>query len=161
MMMRSLSCFGFLLVSTVLCMAAAPNVLFIAVDDLRPQMNCYGKAFMRTPNLDALAARGALFERAYCMVPTCGASRASLMTSIRPAPKRFVTHLAVAEKDAPGIMPLHTQFQQQGYTTLSLGKIFHHPSDHEAGWSEKPWRPAGEGYAKPEEAAAALAEIPT
>jgi len=85
-----------------------PNVLFIAVDDLRPQINAYGKTFMKTPNLDRLAASGVLFERAYCMVPTCGASRAALMTSIRPAPDRFVNHLAWAEKDAKGITTLNT-----------------------------------------------------
>ena len=68
-----------------------PNVLFIAVDDLRPQLKCYGKDFMHSPNIDKLAGRGVLFERSYCMVPTCGASRASLMTGIRPARNRFVS----------------------------------------------------------------------
>ena len=139
---------AFLLVLATPATVAAdkPNVLFIAVDDLRPQMACYGKEFMHTPNLDRLAARGVLFESAYCMVPTCGASRASLFTSIRPAPKRFITHLAIAEKDAPGILPLHTHFKQNGYTTISLGKILHNPSDHKNGWSEAPWRPTVSGY---------------
>lgn len=49
-----------------------PNVLFIAVDDLRPQLACFGKDFMKTPNFDALATRSVLFERSFCMVPTCG-----------------------------------------------------------------------------------------
>jgi iduronate 2-sulfatase len=118
-----------------------PNILFIAVDDLRPQLGCYGVKQVKSPNIDRLAAQGLMFNRAYCMVPTCGASRASLMTSIRPAPKRFMTHLAYAEKDAPGITTLNTQLKQNGYHTISNGKVFHHPEDNAAGWSEPAWRP--------------------
>jgi iduronate 2-sulfatase len=118
----------------------------IAVDDLRPQLSCYGKSFMKTPNFDALARRSVLFERAYCMVPTCGASRASLMTSLRPTPRRFVSYTARADKETPGVTTLNTQFNLNGYTTISLGKIFHFPEDNLAGWSEKPWRPSGSDY---------------
>lgn len=125
---------------------ARPNVLFIAVDDLRPQLACYGKAFMHSPNMDKMAQRGVLFERAYCMVPTCGASRAALMTSVRPAPNRFVNYLAWAEKDAPQAIPLHSHFQQNGYLTVSLGKVFHHAQDHVDGWSTPPWRSSKPGY---------------
>ena len=135
-----------LLTSPVSFAAERPNVLFIAIDDLRPQLTCYGQPAMHTPNIDALAKRGVLFERAYCMVPTCGASRASLMTSIRPAPKRFVTHLTWAEKDAPGVLPLHTHFKNNGYTTISLGKVFHQKADHANGWSEPAWRSGKPGY---------------
>lgn len=123
-----------------------PNVLFIAIDDLRPQLACYGKEFMHSPNIDQLASRGVLFERAYCMVPTCGASRAALMTSVRPARDRFVDHLAWAEKDAVGKIPLHTHFKNSGYTTISLGKILHHPTDHADGWSEPAWRSDKPGW---------------
>ena len=119
-----------------------PNVLFIAVDDLRPQLGCYGRQQMHTPNIDRLAARGTLFERAYCMVPTCGASRASLLTGLRPTRNRFVNWLASAEKEAPGIVTLNTAFRQQGYYTVSNGKVFHHPTDNAEGWSELAWRPA-------------------
>ncbi len=118
-----------------------PNILFIAVDDLRPELACYGRSHIHSPNIDALASRGTLFERAYCMVPTCGASRASLMTGIRPSHGRFKNYLTWAEKDAPGIPTLNTTFRQQGYRTISLGKIFHHKTDSLAGWSETPWRP--------------------
>lgn len=123
-----------------------PNVLFIAVDDLRPQLNCYGKTSMHTPHLDRLAERGVLFERAYCMVPTCGASRASLMTGIRPAPNRFVNYLAWASKDAPSAVTLNTHFKTHGYTCISLGKVFHHANDNVHGWSEQPWRPKTGDY---------------
>jgi arylsulfatase A-like enzyme len=122
--------------------ADKPNVLFVAVDDLRPQLACYGHPFMKTPHIDELAARGQLFERAYCMVPTCGASRAALMTGIRPARNRFVNYLTWAERDAPGTTTLNTHFKQHGYMTLSNGKVFHHPTDNAQGWSEPAWRPS-------------------
>lgn len=122
--------------------ASKPNILFIAVDDLRPQLACYGEKHVQSPNIDALAAKGLLFERAFCMVPTCGASRASMMSSIRPSPKRFVTHLAYAEKEAPGITTLNTHLKSNGYYTISNGKVFHHTTDNVEGWSERPWRPS-------------------
>lgn len=118
-----------------------PNVLFIAVDDLRPQLACYGRTQMHTPNIDRLAAGGVQFNRAYCMVPTCGASRASLMTGIRPSRRRFVNYLTWAERDAAGVTTLNTHFKNHGYYTVSNGKIFHHPEDNAIGWSEPAWRP--------------------
>lgn len=143
-----------LLFITTLQAADRPNVLFIAVDDLRPELGCYGKPHIHSPNIDRLASQGTVFERAYCMVPTCGASRAALMTSIRPAPKRFVTHLASAEKEVPNITTLNTHFKNAGYTTISNGKIFHHPSDNAKGWTEEPWRPKAPAYKLPESIAA-------
>lgn len=129
--------------------AAKPNILMIAVDDLRPQLRCYGVEQVHSPNLDRLASQSLLFIRAYCMVPTCGASRASLMTSIRPAMGRFMTHLASAEKEAPGIVTLNTQLKQHGYVTLSNGKVFHHPEDNAVGWSEPAWRPGAPAAGAP------------
>ncbi len=138
----------------------APNVLFIAVDDLRPQLGCFGHENIVSPNLDRLASEGIAFRRSYCMVPTCGASRASLMSGIRPARNRFVSYLAWAEKEAPGITTLNTHFRNNGYHTVSNGKIFHHPTDSLAGWSERPWRPSNKQlhvghYARPETVAMA------
>jgi len=131
----------------------ALNVLFIAVDDLRPELNCYGKTHMHTPNMDRLAARGTLFEKAYCMVPTCGASRASMMTGIRPTPTRFINHLSRADEDAPNATTMNSHFKQHGYTTASLGKVFHHPQDSNKGWSRPAWRQKhspGRSYYLPE-----------
>lgn len=130
-----------------------PNVLFIAVDDLRPELNCYGKTHMHTPHMDSLAAQGTLFEKAYCMVPTCGASRASMMTGIRPTPTRFINHLSRADEDAPNTKTMNTHFKQHGYTTVSLGKVFHHPEDSSEGWSKPAWRQrssSGRSYYLPE-----------
>lgn len=127
-----------------------PNILFIAVDDLRPEILEYGNEEMVTPNLDRLANRSLLFERAYCMVPTCGASRASLMTGIRPTRDRFLSFSVYASEDAPGITTLNTHLKDNGYHTVSLGKIFHHRDDNESGWSEPTWRPPSGHYAIPE-----------
>jgi len=121
--------------------ASPPNVLFIAVDDLRPQLGCYGQPQIVSPNIDRLASGGTLFERAFCMVPTCGASRASLMTGIRPSANRFVTFQTRADRDAPGIKTLNTHFKEHGYRTVSNGKVFHVPADNVDGWTEAPWRP--------------------
>ena len=134
-----------LLFATVLAAGVAdaaekPNVLFIAVDDLRPELNCYGADYIHSPNIDKLAASGVLFQRAYCMVPTCGASRASLMSGIRPASDRFVSFTARVDHDAPDVVTLNTHFKNNGYHTVSLGKIFHFPEDNAHGWSEPPWR---------------------
>ncbi|WP_206028484.1 sulfatase [Thalassoroseus pseudoceratinae] len=126
---------------TCLADEAKPNVLFIAVDDLRPELGCFGKSKIHSPNIDRLAADGTVFERAYCMVPTCGASRASLMTGIRPTRQRFVSYQTWAEKDAPGITTLNTHFREHGYVTLSNGKVFHHAKDNGQGWSKPAWRP--------------------
>ena len=79
-----------------------PNVLFIAVDDLRPELGCYGAEHVKSPAIDSLAASGMVFSRAYCQVAVCGASRASLLTGLRPTPKRFLNYYTHAEKDAPG-----------------------------------------------------------
>jgi iduronate 2-sulfatase len=120
-----------------------PNVLFIAVDDLRPQLGCYGHRAMISPNIDRLAADGVTFLRSYCQVPVCGASRASLMTGIRPTRQRFLSYDVWAEKDAPRALPISGHFKNNGYHTISNGKIFHHLTDWADSWSEPAWRPRG------------------
>ena len=117
-----------------------PNILFIAVDDLRPEINTYGAVHIKSPNIDRLASEGLTFNRAYCNVPVCGASRASLLTGIKPTRNRFVHYHTYAEKDAPGAISLPQHFKNNGYYTISNGKIFHHGDDLEDSWSEKPWK---------------------
>jgi len=119
-----------------------PNVLFIVIDDLRPQLGCYGNTQMVTPHIDALAERGMRFERAYCQVPVCGASRASVLTGHRPRRDRFVDYDAWAERDLPTAVTLPEHFRGSGYVTLSNGKVFHHrPDTAQRSWSEEPWFP--------------------
>ena len=120
-----------------------PNVLFIAVDDLRPQVGCYGHEQMISPNIDRLGADGVIFLRSYCQVPVCGASRASLLTGVRPMRDRFIGYDVWAEKDLPGALSLAKHFRNNGYRTISNGKVFHHRTDCRDGWSEEPWRPKG------------------
>lgn len=113
------------------------NILFIAVDDLRPQLGCYGHKQMISPNIDALARRGALMERAYCQVPVCGASRASLLSGLYPTQKRFVDFAARKDADAPQVDSLPAWFNKHGYTTVQIGKVYHHADDDAQSWSEQ------------------------
>ncbi len=120
-----------------------PNVLFIAVDDLRPQLGCYGHKQMKSPNIDRLASEGTLFRNTFCQVPVCGASRAGLLTGVRPTRERFVTYFTWADKDLPGNTSLPMHFKNNGYTTISNGKVFHHLTDGEGSWTEPAWNPDG------------------
>ena len=126
------------------------NVLFIAVDDLRPELNCYGKEGIHSPHINALAARGTLFERAYCQVAVCGASRASLMTGLRPQTTRCWNFKTPMREKNPDALSMPQHFKAQGYKTLSIGKIYHaHNDDFPQGWSEEPLRGLGQQYASP------------
>lgn len=119
-----------------------PNILMIAVDDLRPELNLFGEHGMVTPNFDRLAARGTIFQRAYCQFAVCGPSRASLMSGLRPNRERFIIDRRQpdVDTDAPGTLTLSRYLKQNGYKTQSLGKIYHNRHDDLDGWSESPWR---------------------
>ena len=117
-----------------------PNVLFIIVDDLRPELKCYGSAQIHSPNIDRLAEEGLLFEQAYCNVAVCGASRASLFTGLRPTRTRFLTFQTWAEREVPDAVALPRHFRDNGYYTISNGKVFHHQTDKSDSWDEN-WRP--------------------
>lgn len=123
--------------------ATPPNVLFIAVDDLRPQLGCYGYDQIKSPNIDRLAGRGLLFERAYCQMAICMASRASLLSGYRPDKGRIYKNNALFTH-VPDARSLNQHFLNNGYETVAMGKIYHHTSDYENGWS-RPWfNPKGE-----------------
>ena len=142
--MQKNSIFSFLvfcLLGIFSCNDKNPNVLFIAVDDLRPELNCYGASHISSPNIDRLSDEGLTFNRAYCNVPVCGASRASLLTGIRPTKTRFVNYHTWASKDVPGAISLPQHFKENGYHTISNGKIFHHRQDMPESWSEPAWGP--------------------
>jgi iduronate 2-sulfatase len=120
-----------------------PNVLFIPIDDLRPQLGCYGHPQMITPHLDGLAGRGVVFKQAYCQVPVCGATRASLLTGRRPRRDRFVDYMTWVDHDLPGARTLPQHFRENGYATVAVGKVFHHhPDTSERSWTCPPWLPA-------------------
>ncbi len=119
-----------------------PNILMIAVDDLRPELNRFGESGMVTPNFDRLAEQGTVFQRAYCQFAVCGPSRASLMSGLRPNRERFVIDRRQpdVDTDAPGTLTLSKYLKQNGYKTQSLGKIYHSRNDDLDGWSLPPWR---------------------
>ena len=116
------------------------NVLFIAIDDLRPQLGCYGHKQMITPNIDKLAKEGMVFERAYCQWPVCGPSRASLLSGLRPDTLGIQHSSQSIAKTIPGSISLPGMFHKHGYFTGSFGKIYHGKGDDWKSWSEEPWR---------------------
>lgn len=113
-----------------------PNILFIAVDDLRPELNSFGEDHMVSPNIDQLAQEGVIFTRAYCNIPVCGASRASLLTGTRPTRNRFISYYSSAEEEYSEAVTLPEHFRDNGYYTISNGKIFHHTTDSKDSWDE-------------------------
>ena len=113
-----------------------PNILFISIDDLRPELGCYGNSKIHSPHIDALANKGTVFSEAYCQVPVCGASRASLMTGLYPTKDRFVTYYAKAQTDAAGIPDIPAWFKKHGYKTISNGKIYHDRNDNSDSWDK-------------------------
>lgn len=107
-----------------------PNILFIAVDDLRTELGCYGNEQIKSPNIDKLASEGLTFNRAYCQQPICMASRASLMSGLRPDTLN-IYNCASLEEDAPGILTLDQHFENNGYEIWAAGKIYHHKIDYD------------------------------
>ena len=117
-----LLCFVLGGISTVLA-TSRPNVLFIAVDDLRPELGCYGTDYIQSPNIDRLASEGVLFNRAYCQWAVCMPSRASLLTGLRP--DTFNGKAEGFREVVPDVVTLPQHFKNNGYFTQSFGKIFH------------------------------------
>ena len=118
------------------------NVLFIAIDDLRPLLGCYGYPEMHTPNIDALAGRGTLFNRAYCQFPVCNPSRASVLTGLRPDTVGVHDNFAHFRDTVPEAVTLPQHFKTHGYHTRSVGKITHGAAawEDELSWSAPIWR---------------------
>lgn len=130
-----------MLYNTVLTSALAankPNVLFITIDDLRPELGVYGAKLAKTPNIDALAKQGIMFTQAHAQQAICGPSRASFLTGGRPD-TIAVTHNYQKLRDKfPNIVTLPQYFRNNGYETAYFGKIFHQTDlDEERSWSWK------------------------
>jgi len=115
------------------------NVLFIAVDDLRPQLGCYGDKIVKSPNIDRLAARGTVFMRAYCQQALCSPSRISLLSGRYPATTRIFTIGPALRETMPDIVTLPQHFKNNGYFTRSLGKVYHVGIDDPSSWTVPSW----------------------
>ncbi len=148
-----------------------PNVLFIAIDDLKPWLGCYGHPVVKTPNLDRIARMGTVFQRNYCQVAICGASRMSLLTGLRPDTTGVynmggeIFHIDTARKRAPQLTTLPGHFKDHGYVCRGFGKVFDSRNtdngqdkqswSNPAGvlwkWDESLWpAPARGGYQNPD-----------
>ncbi|TWU51996.1 sulfatase [Rubripirellula reticaptiva] len=117
-----------LLASGQRCRAKAdqPNVLFISVDDLACSLGCYGDLIARTPNIDRLASTGTCFQRAYCQLPLCNPTRASVMTGLRPDTIKVYDLDRHFRDEVPNVVTLPQAFQQAGYFSARVGKIYHY-----------------------------------
>jgi len=117
--------------------AKRPNVLFIAIDDLRPELGTYGSEHILSPNIDKLATEGVQFNRAYCQAPHCMPIRASMLTGIQQTQANLLMDI---EDYANGAPSLPETFRRAGYHTVSNGKIFHNKENlADQSWSEPPF----------------------
>ena len=110
------------------------NVLLLYVDDLRPEINCYGKSKLITPNLDRLAKRSLVFNSAYCQVPVCGPSRVSTLSGLYPTRS---TGWKAGWFLSKGLPSLPGHFKSKGYDTISIGKVYHVNNDDPESWTKR------------------------
>lgn len=113
--------------------AGRPNVLFIAVDDLRVELGCYGQSYVKSPHIDRLAAQGTLFQRAYCQQTVCNPSRASVLTGLRPDTLRVWDLPTHFRENRPDVVTLPQLFKEHGYHAQCVGKISHN-------WRQDDWK---------------------
>jgi arylsulfatase A-like enzyme len=136
--------------SSLLPAAERPNVLFVIVDDLRPELGCYGDKYIHSPNIDRLAASGMVFEHAYCQQAVCSPTRSSLMTGTRPDTTKVYDLVTHFRKALPDVVTLGQLFKNNGYFVQGMGKIYHGGYDDAPTWST-PWQtPKAAVYALPE-----------
>jgi arylsulfatase A-like enzyme len=114
-----------------------PNILFIAVDDLRPELGCYGVDYVKSPNIDRLAAQGVQFNNAFCQSAVCNPSRASLLTGLRPNTNKTVDLWTDFRDSVPDVVTLPQHFKNNGYFATAIGKIYHNTKPDPLSWSEE------------------------
>jgi arylsulfatase A-like enzyme len=115
----------FLAATSAAAFSKRTNALLITVDDLRPQLGCYGDKQVKSPNIDRLAARGLVFERAYCQMALCSPSRTSLLTGLRPDTTRVFDLTTHFRQTVPDAVTLPELFKNNGYYAHGIYKVFH------------------------------------
>jgi arylsulfatase A-like enzyme len=118
-----------------------PNVLFVIVDDLRPELGSYGNQEIRTPHFDQFAKGATTFMRAYCQAAVCAPSRASVMTGLRPDSNRVWDLRGKFRINLPEVVTIPQHFHRHGYHTVSMGKIFHNFMPDRVSFDEPDLRP--------------------
>ncbi len=122
--------------------ATRTNVLLIVVDDLRDTLGCYGNAAVKTPNIDRLAQRGVVFERAYVQYPVCNASRSSFLTGLRPDQTGVTDNRTLLRDKLPDVVTFPQLLKESGWHSAAFGKIFHlgggRNADLRATWMDLP-----------------------
>ncbi|KAK3565035.1 hypothetical protein QTP86_032465 [Hemibagrus guttatus] len=130
------------------------NVLYIIADDLRPTLGCYSDPVVKSPNIDQLASKSTVFYNAFAQQAVCGPSRTSFLTSRRPDTTRLYDFNSYWRVSAGNYTTLPQYFKSYGYTTLSVGKVFHpgivsnHTDDYPYSWSVPPYHPPSFSYEK-------------
>ena len=138
--LRFVCCFFIAL--TAVGVKSQPNVLFIAVDDLRPELGCFGCEHIHSPHLDTLASRGTVFLNAHCQQAVCSPSRTSLMTGLRPDSTKVWDLNTHFRDHVPDVVTVSQHFKDHGYRSISMGKIYHGGFDDDAvSWSEPALKP--------------------
>ena len=158
----------FLLLGILFCNAAAvdaqtrpspsskrPNVLFLIIDDLRPNLGCYGDSAAISPNIDRLATEGVMFTRAYCQYPICNPSRVSVMTGRRPDSTGVMGNHQVIHEALPRAITINKHFKSHGYQAIGMGKVYHSSQGTQGGWSKPYVKSKWLDYVRPENRAIA------
>ena len=113
-----------------------PNILFLSMDDLKPELGCYGSKFVKTPNIDRLAEQGRLFTHHYVQQAVCGPSRASMFSGLRPDTTTVWDLQHTAREECPQAFTMQEYFKTAGYETAGAGKIMHGwKNDDPQSWS--------------------------
>lgn len=115
------------------------NILFIICDDLKPALNCYGYKQVLSQNIDRLAHKGIVFDNNFCQYPVCGPSRQSFLSGMRPNSTGVYGNELVTDEQMRGKPSLPKYLKDNGYYTMSVGKVYHNPTVQDLGaWSEAP-----------------------
>ena len=126
------------------------NVLFLIVDDLRPNLGCYGNTLAISPNIDALASDATLFRHAYCQYPICGPSRASFLSGLRPDSTGIYGNDKNGEQALENISVLNKYLSEKGFDVAGFGKVYHNGRGSDVGWTRPYFDTQWLDYVRPE-----------